>query len=146
MTLLNVKWPPTRGSKGHGLNHLVSKYSRFFVSGGRPSFLLPSSQTQNQMVHPWLELLETLLDSWERDGDIWYGINQWIFQVPVKGGIGGIVHSPIGRYVIPLIYHLYIAFWVALYNPDPTFYGNQKQPLNVIDANVNEDKGIWIWI
>ena len=26
--------------------------------------------------------------------------------VPLKGGLGSIVHPPIGRYVIPLIYHL----------------------------------------
>ena len=25
------------------------------------------------------------------------GLNQWLFLVPVKGGIGGIVHPPIGR-------------------------------------------------
>ena len=32
-------------------------------------------------------------------------IIQWIFQVPLKGGIGGIVHPPIGRknttYILP---------------------------------------------
>ena len=33
-------------------------------------------------------------------------VSQWLFLVPLKGGIGGIVHPPIGRYVIPLIYHL----------------------------------------
>ena len=30
---------------------------------------------------------------------------QWLFLVPLKGGISGIVHPPIGR-KIPLIYHL----------------------------------------
>ena len=34
--------------------------------------------------------------------------------VPLKGGLGGIVHPPIGS-----IYHLYIAFWgvYATYHP-----------------------------
>ena len=38
--------------------------------------------------------------------DFFYYRIQWIFQVPVKGGIGGIVHPPIGRKnttYIPLI-------------------------------------------
>ena len=39
-------------------------------------------------------------------------------------------HSPSPNWqYIPLIYHLYIAFWGAPYATDPTFYGNQKQPL-----------------
>ncbi len=36
VTLSRVKWPPTRGSKGHGLNHLVDlvgKYTIPWVSG-----------------------------------------------------------------------------------------------------------------
>ena len=41
--------------------------------------------------------------------------NQWLFLVPLKGGIGGIVHPPIGRknatYILPSVglcatYHL----------------------------------------
>ena len=43
--------------------------------------------------------------------------DQWLFLVPLKGGIGSIVHPPIGSIYI-YIYHLY------------TFEGNQKQPLN----------------
>ena len=31
-------------------------------------------------------------------------------ESPVKGGIGGIVHPPIGRLDIPLIYHLYTTY------------------------------------
>ncbi len=48
-------------------------------------------------------------------------------MVPVKGGIGGIVHPPIGRKnttYIPLIYCL-----LGGYMLPTTFYGNQKQPL-----------------
>ncbi len=32
-------------------------------------------------------------------------IYQWLFLVPLKGGIGGIVHPPIGS-----IYHLYATY------------------------------------
>ena len=41
--------------------------------------------------------------------------NQWLFLVPLKGGIGGIVHPPIGS-----IYHLYTTYILlsgGLYNP-----------------------------
>ena len=46
---------------------------------------------------------------------------QWLFLVPLKGGIGSIVHPPIGS----IIYHLYttyiplivLAFVWGLYNP-----------------------------
>ena len=57
-------------------------------------------------------------------------IIQWLFLVPVKGGIGGIVH-PLAVYTtyIPLIYCL-----LGGYMLPTTFYGNQKQPLT------NEEK------
>ena len=48
--------------------------------------------------------------------------------VPLKGGIGSIVHPPIGS-----IYHLYTTYIYiyilpsgGLYATNPTFYGNQK--------------------
>ena len=48
-------------------------------------------------------------------------IYQWLFLVPIKGGRWHIIP-------LPLIYHLYIAFWgVICYLP--FFCGNQKQPL-----------------
>ena len=47
-------------------------------------------------------------------------------MVPLKGGIGSI-YSPNWQY-IPLIYHLYIAFWgVICYLP--ALYRNLKNPL-----------------
>ena len=55
---------------------------------------------------------------------------QWLVLVPVKGGIGGIVHSPIGS-----IYHLYTTYIPLIYcllggyMLTTTTYGNQKQPL-----------------
>ena len=36
---------------------------------------------------------------------------QWIFQVPLKGGIGGIVHPPIGRKNTTYIPLIVLAFW-----------------------------------
>ena len=52
---------------------------------------------------------------------------QWIFQVPLKGGIGGIVHPPIGS-----IYHLYTTYSPCLlggYIIPTTLYRNLKNPL-----------------
>ena len=40
--------------------------------------------------------------------------------------------SPNWQEKIPLIYHLYILPSGGLYATDPTFYGNQKQPLSQI--------------
>ena len=47
---------------------------------------------------------------------------QWLFLVPLTGGIGGIVHPPIGSIIIPLIYHLYspcllVGYLYATYLP-----------------------------
>ena len=39
-------------------------------------------------------------------------LNQWLFLVPIKGGLGGIVHPPIGRKYIT-----YILPCRGLYNP-----------------------------
>ena len=42
-------------------------------------------------------------------------VDQWLFLVPIKGGIGGIVHPPIGS-----IYHVYTTYILpsrGLYNP-----------------------------
>ena len=54
---------------------------------------------------------------------------QWLFLVPVKGGLGGIVHPPEGK-----DYKWYISgiFPAKLgdYMLPTTFYGNQKQPLS----------------
>ena len=36
---------------------------------------------------------------------------QWLFPVPVKGGIGGIVHPPIGRKNTTYIPLIVLAFW-----------------------------------
>ena len=45
--------------------------------------------------------LVNLETSWRVLGDL----HQWLFLVPIKGGIGGIVHPPIGS-----IYHLYTTY------------------------------------
>ena len=37
--------------------------------------------------------------------------SQWLFLVPVKGGIGGIVHPPIGRKNTTYIPLIVLAFW-----------------------------------
>ena len=48
-------------------------------------------------------------------------------------------HSPSPNWqYIALIYHLYIAFWGVKNATDPTFYGNQKEPLILVD-----DDGWW---
>ena len=54
---------------------------------------------------------------------------QWLFLVPLKGGIGGIVHPPIGS--IYHIYHFFPLIYCLLggYMLPTTFLGNQKQPL-----------------
>ena len=52
-------------------------------------------------------------------------MNQWLFLVPLKGGIGGIVHPPIGSKnttYIPLIDLIVLAFvWGVKNATDPTF-------------------------
>ena len=65
--------------------------------------------------------------------------HQWLFQVPLKSGLGSIVHPPIGRYVIPLIY-IYTTYspcrtW-GLYATDPTLYRNLKNPLKSSVVNL----------
>ena len=55
---------------------------------------------------------------------------QWIFQVPVKGGIGGVVHPPIGR-KNATYYTTYSPCLLGGYIIPTTFYGNQKQPLKL---------------
>ena len=37
--------------------------------------------------------------------------DQWLFLVPLKGGIGGIVHPPIGRINTTYIPLIVLAFW-----------------------------------
>ena len=59
-----------------------------------------------------------------------HGNNQWLFMVPVKGGLGAI-YSPnwqvfVTTY-IPLI--VQTPSWKVKNATDPTFYGNQKQLL-----------------
>ena len=50
---------------------------------------------------------------------------QWLFLVPLKGGIGGIVHPPIGSiYVYIYIYCLLGGYIIAA-----TYYQNLKNPL-----------------
>ena len=54
-------------------------------------------------------------------------------MVPIKGGIGRIFHPPGSARTINGVY-IYIsgifpANWGMDYATDPTFYGNQKQPL-----------------
>ena len=62
-------------------------------------------------------------DIWQ---DLWKKLNtkytQWLFLVPVKGG---------RRHIIPqlAVYTTYILPSGGLYATDPTFYGNQQQPL-----------------
>ena len=54
-------------------------------------------------------------------------INQWLFLVPLKGGIGGIVHPPIGRKYttyIPLIVLAFFWGWNML--PIPPFRGTRN--------------------
>ena len=52
---------------------------------------------------------------------------QWIFQVPVKGGIGSIWGPQKARST----YKWYILPIGGLTMPPTTFYGNQKQPLKL---------------
>ena len=49
--------------------------------------------------------------------------------VPLRGGLGGIVHPPIGRKNTTYIPLIVLAFWGVLYATDPTFYRNLKNPL-----------------
>ena len=51
-------------------------------------------------------------------------LSQWLFLVPLKGGIGGIVHPPIGRKNTTYIPLIFLAFWGVKNATDPTFYGN----------------------
>ena len=48
-------------------------------------------------------------------------INQWLFLVPLKGGIGGIVHPPIGRKNTTYIPPIVLAFW-GVKNATPTTF------------------------
>ena len=48
----------------------------------------------------------------------------------VKGGIGSIVHHPISRKKTTYTTYSPCRTWEVIFRPDPTFYGNQKQPLN----------------
>ena len=57
-------------------------------------------------------------------------IFQWLFLVPVKGGRWHIIPQlAVHTTYIPLIV---LAFWGVKNATDPTFYGNQKQPLNFL--------------
>ena len=66
-------------------------------------------------------------------GNPWQPLVQWLFLVPLKGGIGGIVHPPIGRYVI-IPHHLYTTKkvlaepggWKKMLPTDPTFWGTRN--------------------
>ena len=44
---------------------------------------------------------------------VWVPVSydQWLFLVPLKGGIGGIVHPPIGRKYTTYIPLIVLAFW-----------------------------------
>ena len=55
----------------------------------------------------------------------------WLFLVPLKGGIGGIVHPPIGRKNATYIPLIVLAFVWGLYATDPTLYRNLKNPWNL---------------
>ena len=69
----------------------------------------------------------------------------WLFLVPVKGGIGGIVHPPIGRKNTTYIPLIVLAEPGGLYATDPTFYWNQKHPETTIDhshvLSIAKDQG-----
>ena len=56
---------------------------------------------------------------------------QWLFLVPLKGGIGSIFHPPEGKDYKWYISGIFPAHWGMHYATHlPPFTGNQKQPLN----------------
>ena len=55
--------------------------------------------------------------------------NQWLFLVPLKGGIGRIFHPPEGKDYKWYFSGIFPANWGMENATDPTFYRNQKQPL-----------------
>ena len=57
---------------------------------------------------------------WNRETSI-HPFFQWLFLVPLKGGIGGIFHPPIGRKYTTYIPLIVIAFWGMKNATDPTF-------------------------
>ena len=74
--------------------------------------------------------------------------HQWLFLVPIKGGIGGIVHPPIGS-----IYHLYTTYILpsrGLYNPYHLLPEPEKSIEGLAKASPNprNSEGFWktTWI
>ena len=68
-------------------------------------------------VNPSLPMCRRFVElGWEAQAPA--GSCQWLFLVPVKGGIGGIVHPPIGRKNTTNIPLIVLAFWrVICYLP-----------------------------
>ena len=61
---------------------------------------------------------------------------QWLFLVPVKGGIGGIVHPPIGRvfyhiYIYGIYIYIYCLLGVSKMLPIPPFTGTRRPPIDL---------------
>ncbi len=63
--------------------------------------------------------------------------SQWLFLVPLKGGIGGIVHPPIGRFFTTYIPRIVLAEpggWKML--PIPPFRGTISTTIEVVRDDV----------
>ena len=73
--------------------------------------------------------------------------NQWLFLVPVKGGIGGIVHPPIGRKNVtysPCLLEGYICYRSHLLRePHPKWWFSKGNPL--ISGKFRLVKYYFIW-
>ena len=58
-------------------------------------------------------------------------------------GIGSIFHPPDGKDYKWYISGIFPANWEMDYATDPTFYGNQKQPLNIPFCSGEHEFGSW---
>ena len=80
-------------------------------------------------------------------------VNQWLFLVPLKGGIGSIVHPPIGRKNTTYIPLTVLAFWGVLcylshllWEPasKPLVFAEKKNvPGFLTDDQASEVQGRW---
>ena len=91
----------------------------------------------NESHHGWIHLnikitlkktKSTLANSLQRPLEE-LGSSRVVEMVPVKGGIGSIWAPPEGKDYKWYISGIFPANWGMDYATDPTFYGNQKQPL-----------------
>ena len=95
--------------------------------------LPPQKERRKPSNHPWLQVQTCLLASF-LSGRVHtchdsFTVHQWLFLVPLKGGLGSIFHPPEGKDYMWYISGIFPANWGVDYATyRPPFRGNQQQP------------------